>query len=76
MTLNSDWIYAAPREGGEFEFINNNFLLEITDQLAIEVHDFAGDRKEFIKKLIELGFQIGPVKEDPGSCILIAKKGI
>lgn len=61
-------------EGSEFEFIEDHSLLNITDQLAIEIHDFAGDRNKFISKLIELGFKIGPLKNDPGGCILLAKK--
>ena len=61
-------------EGSEFEFVKDTSLLEITYQLAIEIHDSAGDRNEFISKLIELGFNIGPIKNDYGSCIVLAKK--
>jgi FkbM family methyltransferase len=61
-------------EGSEFDFINDSSLLEITKQLAIEIHNHAGDRKKFISKLKELGFQIGPVKSDPYGCILLAKR--
>ena len=61
-------------EGSEFDFIKDTSLLEITEQLAIEIHDAAGDRTEFINKLIQLGFQLGPIKEDPGSCIVLAKR--
>ena len=61
-------------EGSEFDFINDTSLLEITKQLAIEIHDHAGDRKKFISKLTELGFQIGPVKSDPDGCIILAKR--
>lgn len=61
-------------EGSEFDFINDTSLLQITQQLAIEIHDSAGNRNEFIAKLIEIGFSLGPIKEDPGSCIVLAKR--
>ena len=61
-------------EGSEFDFINNTSLLEITQQLAIEIHDHAGNRDGFIEKLVQLGFQIGPTKNDPGGCVLLAKR--
>jgi FkbM family methyltransferase len=63
-------------EGSEFDFINDTSLLQITNQLAIEIHDFAGDRNTFIKKLRELGFNIGPIKDDFGGCILLAKRSV
>ena len=62
-------------EGSEFGLIENNApLLRITEQLAIEIHDSAGDRKHFLAELKELGFTIGPVKQDPGGCIALAKR--
>jgi FkbM family methyltransferase len=61
-------------EGSEFDFINNTSLLEITQQLAIEIHDHAGDRKKFISSLQELGFNLGPIKDDGDSCILLARR--
>lgn len=61
-------------EGSEFDFIADTTLLQLTNQLAIEIHDSAGDRNEFISSLIELGFKIGPIKDDQGSCILLAKR--
>jgi len=62
-------------EGSEFGLIENNApLLRITEQLAIEIHDSAGDSKHFLARLKELGFTIGPVKEDPGGCIALAKR--
>ena len=61
-------------EGSEFDFISDTSLLEITKQLAIEIHDHAGNRDGFIKKLIQLGFQVGPTKNDPGGCVLLAKR--
>ena len=61
-------------EGSEFEFISDTSLLEITKQLAIEIHAHSGNRSEFISKLVELGFNIGPIKDDNGSCILLAKR--
>ena len=61
-------------EGSEFDFISDTSLLEITKQLAIEIHDHAGNRNDFKEKLTELGFRIGPIKDDGDSCILLAKK--
>lgn len=61
-------------EGSEFDFIQDTSLLQITNQLAIEIHDFAGDRNIFISKLKELGFTVGPIKDDGTSCILLAKR--
>jgi len=62
-------------EGSEFGLIENDApLLKLTKQIAIEIHDFAGDRHKFINKLKELGFTIGPIKNDAGSCIALAKR--
>jgi len=61
-------------EGSEFDFISDTSLLEITQQLAIEIHDHSGNRNEFISKMVELGFNIGPIKDDNGSCIVLAKR--
>lgn len=61
-------------EGSEFDFMNDTSLLQITNQLAIEIHDFAGNRNELIEKLKQLGFNIGPIKDDPGGCIVLAKR--
>jgi FkbM family methyltransferase len=61
-------------EGSEFDFIKDTSLLQITKQLAIEIHDFGGSRDEFIAKLVELGFQIGPIKHSSDSCIVLAKR--
>ncbi|MBK9099374.1 MAG: FkbM family methyltransferase [bacterium] len=63
-------------EGSEFDFINDTSLLEITKQLAIEIHDHAGDRKKFISRLQELGFEIGPIRNDKDGCILSARRNI
>jgi FkbM family methyltransferase len=61
-------------EGSEFDFIDDTSLLQITNQLAIEIHFSAGNRNSFIDKLKELGFTIGPIKDDQGSCILLARR--
>ena len=62
-------------EGSEFELIEGEApLLRITNQLAIEIHDFAGDRNYFITRLKDLGFTIGPIKNDPDGCIALAKR--
>jgi FkbM family methyltransferase len=62
-------------EGSEFDLIKGDAeLFRISDQVAVEVHDFGGDRNDFTNKLKKLGFIIGPIKYDPGSCIIQAKR--
>lgn len=61
-------------EGSEFDFMENTSLLQITKQLAVEIHDFAGDRNKFLERLKEMDFVIGPVKHDPDGCITLAKR--
>ncbi len=61
-------------EGSEFDFITDTSLLQITQQLAVEIHDHAGNRNEFIEKLVRLGFKLGPIKDDGNSCILLARR--
>jgi FkbM family methyltransferase len=61
-------------EGGEFSFFGNNSpLLAMTDQLAIEVHAFAGDVDAFVKRLLAAGFKVKHQKVDPdGTRTLLA----
>jgi FkbM family methyltransferase len=63
-------------EGSEFGLLlPSSKLLAMTQRIAIEVHAFAGNPKDFIQMLSDAGFMIGPVKWDPGgSCILLAKR--
>ncbi len=63
-------------EGSEFELLTpSSPILAITQQLAIEVHDFAGDRHAFLGMLEECGFTIGPVRHTGGDCVALAKRG-
>ena len=44
-------------EGSEFLLIeNNSHMLDITDRVAIELHDFGGDPKDFLDNLAARGF--------------------
>ncbi len=62
-------------EGSEFELLHpDSPILAITQQLAIEVHDFAGDRHAFLAMLKQCGFTVVYVKHDPGGCIALAKR--
>ena len=62
-------------EGSEFELLRQaDRLLSKTDQLAMEVHDVAGDRKWLIGRLRDCGFDVA-VRLDAGdSCILNARR--
>ena len=63
-------------EGGEFRLFGpESLLLKTTRQLAVEVHDHAGDRHEFIKMLERSGFEVGQVMHLPHDCIVHAKRG-
>ena len=62
-------------EGSEFSLLNaSSPLLAVTQQLAVEVHDFAGDRKQFLKMLEDCGFELVHVRHSPGDCIALAKR--
>ena len=62
-------------EGGEFElFAAESPLLEITRQLAVEVHDHAGDRHEFMSTLERRGFEVGQVTHHADDCIVNARR--
>lgn len=63
-------------EGSEFDLLTpGSAILESTQRLAIEIHAFAGDVRNFIQGLADCGFEIGPVKWDPdGSCIMLARR--
>ena len=62
-------------EGGEFElFAAESPLLEITRQLAMEVHGHAGDRHAFIRALERRGFEVGRVIHHADDCIVCARR--
>ena len=62
-------------EGGEFElFASETLLLDISRQLAIEVHDHAGDRHEFTRMLERRGFEVGWIMHHSDSCIINARR--
>ncbi len=62
-------------EGSEFGLLNaESPILAMTDQLAIEIHDFAGDRYEFIHMLEACGFELAPVRHHDTSCIAQARR--
>jgi FkbM family methyltransferase len=63
-------------EGGEFELLTGESkLLAMTRSIAIEIHAFAGDVKEFIERLKFCGFAIVAAKYDPdGSATVLGKR--
>ena len=63
-------------EGSEFELLKpGSQLLDMTQQIAIEIHAFAGRVDEFLEMLRWEGFMLGPIKRDPdGTCTVLAKK--
>jgi len=62
-------------EGSEFELLApGSPLLARTQRLAVELHDFAGDRRSFQAGIEAAGFKILHVDQSPGSCILLAKR--
>lgn len=62
-------------EGSEFElFRSDSALLARTRQLAVEVHDFAGDRHAFARLLADAGFEVRVHKDDPQCSTLHARR--
>ena len=62
-------------EGSEFSLLTpDSPVLNKANQIAIEVHDWAGDRHAFIEMLRQCRFLIGPVREDYESAIILAKR--
>jgi hypothetical protein len=63
-------------EGGEFSLLRpNSRLLSLSQQIAIEVHSFAGDVDAFLAMLNQEGFDLGSIKRDPdGTCTVLAKR--
>ena len=63
-------------EGSEFFMIEpGSRILDITDRLAIEVHDFGGDVHRFLEALGERGFTDIAVDWYGGECIARAERG-
>jgi FkbM family methyltransferase len=63
-------------EGGEFGFLTTESkLLSMTQSIAIEIHAFAGNVGEFIKRLEFCGFTIMAAKYDPdGTATVLGKR--
>jgi FkbM family methyltransferase len=62
-------------EGSEFGLLKpGGKLLGMSRQLAVEVHDAAGDRNAFVEMLRAEGFEILGVRPSPGDCIVTARR--
>jgi FkbM family methyltransferase len=62
-------------EGSEFELLTpESPILQRARQLAIEVHDFAGDRQTFIEMLQSNGWDVGVVKHSADCCVALARR--
>lgn len=80
--LDSDEMFAAiptidflkcDIEGSEFGLLESSIFAK-TSQVAVEVHDFSGDRKQFIERLADSGFKVLSVRHSPSSCIVLASR--
>jgi FkbM family methyltransferase len=62
-------------EGSEFELLRHGGrLLSRTDQIAMEVHDRAGDRQWLIQRMKDDGFEVLVRADDGDSCIINARR--
>jgi FkbM family methyltransferase len=62
-------------EGSEFAFLDpSSRLFEISRQIAVEIHGFAGNAKAFLAALKAKGFNILNVDWDDDSCIALARR--
>jgi FkbM family methyltransferase len=62
-------------EGSEFGlFKPGSTLSAMTGQLALEIHDHAGDRSALMKLLQNEGFELHMHSSDPQSCIVQARR--
>jgi FkbM family methyltransferase len=62
-------------EGSEFDlFRRDSKLLAMADQIAIELHDCAGNRNEFMQMLKELGFEIRVSREASADVIVLGRR--
>lgn len=61
-------------EGSEFAFLNPaSRMLDISRQVAVEIHGFAGDATKFLAALEAKGFKIFSVDWDGDCCIALAR---
>jgi len=65
-------------EGGEFSLLSpGSRLLSLTNQLACEVHSFAGNVPEFLRSIGDAGFLVGPTQQDSdGTVTFLAKRPV
>lgn len=62
-------------EGGEFFMLESGSrLLSMTEQLAIELHNWGGDVHTFLVYLENIGFEIGHLDWSNGSCIALCRR--
>jgi FkbM family methyltransferase len=62
-------------EGSEFGLLTEDSpLLARTKQLAIELHDWGGDRPAFLEMLRRLGFDVRVVRESGEDCVALARR--
>jgi hypothetical protein len=62
-------------EGSEFFMLETGSrLLSMTQQLAIELHNWGGDIDAFLAKLTDSGFEIGHLDWANGSCIALCRR--
>ncbi|HVT81668.1 MAG TPA: FkbM family methyltransferase [Phycisphaerae bacterium] len=62
-------------EGSEFDLLTSESkLLAMTQQLAVEVHDVAGDREGFLNRLRGCGFEIWPSRVTAGDGVYCARR--
>ena len=60
-------------EGSEYGLLTpGSRILAVTRQLAMELHDFAGDRQGFLDMLRRQGFEVVVYRESPGDVIVHA----
>jgi FkbM family methyltransferase len=62
-------------EGSEFDLLTSESkLLAVTQQLAVEVHDVAGDRTSFLDRLRGCGFEIWPSRVTANDGVYCARR--
>jgi FkbM family methyltransferase len=60
-------------EGSEYSLLNpSGRILAMTRQLAMELHDFAGDRHAFLDMLRHQGMRVVVYRDNPRDCIVHA----
>jgi FkbM family methyltransferase len=64
-------------EGSEFFLLEpQSRLLAMTNQLAIELHEWGGDIRGFLSHLTRVGFEVGPVAWAHDSCIALCRRRV